>query len=328
MDYFLGVDGGGTKSDLALFDKFGKLAARKRIGCTNHEHLLGGYAELGRMLKQAAEALTKDAMVSINQIRAGVFGLAGVDTPRQQREITSIIQAGILKNAYVYNDAYLAIKAGCPNGFGAAAVNGTGCTVAGIDRRGEQMQIGGLGDASGDCGGGDYLAGQMLASVYASLYKNAPKTVMTDLLRRTVGAAAEQSVFNEVMDLMQSGDLLRSDLNKIVFQAANQEDSQAREILVKMGVENGRSLNSLIDVLDFGSAFDVVFGGSIYVKGENPTAIEMIKKTVTEAHPDRSIRFHSLGYPLVAGAAIWAAEIFLPPELYAPFYRQALHSIT
>ena len=84
------------------------------------------------------------------------------------------------------------------------------------------MQIGGLGDASGDCGGGDYLAGQMLASVYASLYKNAPKTVMTDLLRRTVGAAAEQSVFNEVMDLMQSGDLLRSELNKIVFQAANQ----------------------------------------------------------------------------------------------------------
>ena len=63
---------------------------------------------------------------------------------------------------------------------------------------------------------------------------------MTDLLRRTVGAAAEQSVFNEVMDLMQSGDLLRSDLNKIVFQAANQEDSQAREILVKMGVENGQ----------------------------------------------------------------------------------------
>jgi N-acetylglucosamine kinase-like BadF-type ATPase len=49
--YVLGVDGGGTKTQCALFDIEGNRIVLVNWGATNHETLKGGFAELEEQLR-------------------------------------------------------------------------------------------------------------------------------------------------------------------------------------------------------------------------------------------------------------------------------------
>ena len=51
---------------------------------------------------------------------------------------------------------------------------------------------------------------------------------------------------------------------------------------------------------------DVVLAGSIYVKGENPAAVDRLKADVLSANRDLKINFHILKQPPVMGAILWA----------------------
>lgn len=306
--FVLGVDGGGTKTDLALADMETGRLWHERIGCTNHELLKGGFAELGKLLGDALTVLTEKAEIFLNQIDAAVFGLAGVDTRQQQICAEEVVGALGFQRFLVCNDAFLPIKAGNESGVGIAAINGTGCTVAGIDRTGRRLQLGGMGALTGDCGGGAYLGRCATSAVYDALYRGAPATKMSALLRRAVGAAREGDIFELLPELLANQTLRLRDLNRIVFEAACTGDAVALRILTNMGAENARSIVALIRGMDFGEKLSVILAGSIYRRGEHPAAVEELKRVVSLACPERKLRFMLLEAPPVAGAVLWAAE--------------------
>ena len=76
----LGMDGGGTKTHIAIFSTSGEKIDQITWGPTNHEYLPGSYGELqnelGRLL---VNILEKNQMTTSDLVRC-VFGLAGVDT--------------------------------------------------------------------------------------------------------------------------------------------------------------------------------------------------------------------------------------------------------
>lgn len=46
MKYVFGFDGGGTKTDCALYTLDGHLVSWRRYSGTNHENMPGGFSEL------------------------------------------------------------------------------------------------------------------------------------------------------------------------------------------------------------------------------------------------------------------------------------------
>jgi len=76
--------------------------------------------------------------------------LAGVDTKKQQKELSKIISETGIRNFKVFNDAFLGIKAGSDKGYGICSINGTGTCCVGIDKNGEWLQVGGTGWTFGD----------------------------------------------------------------------------------------------------------------------------------------------------------------------------------
>lgn len=304
--YVLGVDGGGSKTDCALFDTESNKVDMVSCGTTNHECLKGGFEELEARLGDLLSHISARNGIIPEDIGRCVLGLSGVDTRSQHTRISEIIRRLGISDFILCNDAFLGVKAGCENGYGICAINGTGCTVAGIEPSGRMLQIGGQGDLTGDVGGGCYLGTVVVRSVYDSLFKGGAGTNMTDILFEILGISSGHDLMDAIAEGIEGGRIRIEDLNRVVFKAANMGDTVAKSILEKMGAENARSINAVIRELSFPDRIDVVLAGSIYIKGENRTAVDRLMSDVTEANPHRDIVFQMLEHPPVAGAIIWA----------------------
>src|SRR2546421_13029676 len=79
MDYVLGFDGGGTKTECVLMDAAGKILARSFSGPSNPWRV--GVESATREIEKAADLSFEEARVARNVIVALGAGLAGTGDP-------------------------------------------------------------------------------------------------------------------------------------------------------------------------------------------------------------------------------------------------------
>lgn len=309
-EYVLGVDGGGSKTHLALFDLSGSLVDFEQTGCTNHEILPGAYEEMERVLLSAVNVLLTRNRLAAANLGSAVFGISGVDTAEQHRLITYILQRGGFSDFLLCNDSFLGIKAGSRQGVGICSINGTGCSVSGLDPSGSTVVLGGQGEYTGEPGGGRYLGFQAIRAGYRALFHMGPETALTGLLMKEFDVPSREEYIEVIRREVNLGHRKVGDLAATVFDAACDGDAVAVGILEEMGREVGLMVNGVVAGLDFDpeQPLDVILAGSINVKGRHPAARETLRDTVLAAHPGRDIRFTSLLQPPVAGAVLWALE--------------------
>lgn len=311
-NYVLGVDGGGTKTHCALFDGSGKKIDLLEFGTTNHERLSGGFQELEKVLDTMLQTLLGKHHIAIEEIEASVFGLAGIDTSKQRIEAETLIQKLGLKNFIVCNDAFLGIKVGSVHGHGICSVNGTGCTVCGVDKTGRQLQIGGQGEYTGEKGGGSYLGRQAIQAVYNILFRKGPSTRLKEMLFALFQVESKETFIDQTREYFDAKKMTLSELAPFVFSAADANDKVAIQILKDMGQDIGMSINGMIHTLDYQihEKLYVTLAGSVHVRGSNPAALNALKDTVFSHNENamRNIEFVLLDKPPVAGAVIWAFE--------------------
>lgn len=308
--YVLGVDGGGTKTQCALYDINGNEIDLINWGPTNHEVLKGGYLGLKNEMTLLINYLLKRNEIQIDQIVKSVFGMAGVDTKEQHKVISKIINELGIDDFILCNDAYLGIKAGSTNGYGIGVVNGTGCCVASIDINGDKLQIGGLGMMTGDFGGGVYIGEKLIQSVYNYFLRCGEYTCMVDMIPEELKVESKFDFIDNVRNKIDEGIIKVSDLNIIVFEAANRGDPLAIRILEEIGETLAASVNGCLKELksEADKPIQIVLTGSINTKGSNPTIINTLKDKIYSRYKDSIIEFIILDKMPVIGAIIWALE--------------------
>ncbi|MDR0497272.1 MAG: hypothetical protein LBH42_06640, partial [Treponema sp.] len=178
-EYVIGVDIGATKSHLALFDTAGTLVDFAHWGPLNHETLPGLFAQFEDEFGQFVTSCLSKNGITINQIAYSALGVAGVDTKRQHSITSEKLKKLGIEKFTLANDAFLGIPAGSPAGTGICAINGTGCTLAGINQEGKMLQIGGVGYISADPGGGGVMGEKVVSAVYSELFRRGKPTKMT-----------------------------------------------------------------------------------------------------------------------------------------------------
>ncbi len=306
-EYILGVDGGNTKTHYALCDTCGNLVNFIRAGTASHENI--GYEGMQQELDKRIHELLSVTGLSAGDICFGVFGLAGADTEKQHAEIGKRIADIGLKGFKVCNDAFLGLKAGSKKGYGICSNIGTGTTCGVIDRNGNMLQIGGLGDLSGDDAGGQFISNKVLRTVYESIYKSGQKTLMKEILFTILGILDEKILVDAIYEKVSTGIISRSTISSIAFIAANKGDAAALELLKQVGRSVAKPVIEAFKRFDFSGEeeIDILLAGSIYAKGENPTIIETLKSELGEKIGIR-LRYHLVKEPPVAGAVLWAYE--------------------
>ncbi|MCL2400482.1 MAG: hypothetical protein FWC91_12160 [Defluviitaleaceae bacterium] len=304
----MGIDGGGTKSHLGLFDLNGKCLGFYAHGTLNHEMLPRAYEQLEEELKQFICGALDNSGANINDIACAVIGLAGVDTQEQHQIISAILKRIGLEHFVLCNDGYLGVSAGCPNGVGICAINGTGSVLTAIDTGGKTYQIGGIGGVTDDRGGSSWYATQVLGVVYSELFKSASPTVISKMLFSKLNINHRDLYIEAVTTGMETNIINYSDLNRLVFAAANEGDSVANRILKESAEHYARCIEFLANNLDFpvDKPLYVTLAGSVFIKEKIKILPTLIKERVRALLSERHVEFLSLEAPPVIGAVMWA----------------------
>ena len=152
MNFFLGVDGGGTRTRVALADESGVELARAEGSATlvdpaNPKATLGVIAELCR------EAVEKaDVDLPVAGLWAGIAG-AGIEPTRSAVE-TALREAGLSSRTVVGADAEATFHDAFPSGPGILLIAGTGSIGLGRGAGDARIRVGGWGSLLGDEGSG------------------------------------------------------------------------------------------------------------------------------------------------------------------------------
>ena len=130
----LAVDGGNSKTDLALVEADGSVLALVRgpLSSPHHLGIDGALAVLEDLLGEAVrEARLSDHAGRVAQV--ATLLMAGVDFPMEEDVVREAIEErGWAQRVYVGNDTFAILRAGTERGWGVAVTCGAGINCVGV----------------------------------------------------------------------------------------------------------------------------------------------------------------------------------------------------
>ncbi len=299
--YFLGVDVGGSKSHAVISDETGKVIGFGQGGRGNHESI--GYDGFATVLDIVAKQALHQAGLERVQLTAIGMGIAGLDWPNDEPLHRKVLEnLGFRAPMALVNDAVIGLIAGSRTGWGISVVAGTGSNCRGRDVNGHEGRVSGVGEWSGEYGGGGDLIHRAMHSVTKAWCQREPETVLSQKFVEHVGAT-------DVTDLLEGLSRERYRLGSsavmVVFEAANAGDAVAMDVVRWIGGELGSLAVGVVRQLGFENIqFDLVLTGSLY-KG-SPLIAESVAATVHQIAPGAELV--RLTAPPVVGAVMLAME--------------------
>ncbi len=305
----LAVDGGNSKTDLALVAADGALLARVRGPTTSHQQVELGVAmeRLADLAREASRAASAELPASV-----GSYCIAGADFPSDVRTLERAIAAlGLAGRSVVRNDAFAALRAGTESGWGVVVICGAGVNAVGRGPSGKTARLAGIGDLSGDWGGGYGLGVAALGAAVRARDGRGPRTVLAELVPRHFGLTRPADVARRLYEARVDARRLE-DVAPIVFDAAGEGDAVARGIvdrladeLAVMAIAIARQLH--VTRLDF----DIVLTGGVFNAVDRPFYARLTER-VAGALPRARLR--RLTAPPVFGSALLGLDMLGTPS--------------
>ena len=297
----LALDGGNSKTDVALVADDGTLLAAAR-GPGINAHTAG----------VTKTALILDAVVKRAAAQAGCQGqvarhtmacLANADLPEEEAEHAAAIQAlGWSPTATVVNDTFAILRAGLSGPhWGVAVVCGAGINCVGVAPDGRVARFLALGTISGDWGSGYGLGLEMLWHAMRAEDGRGRDTVLTSYLTSHFGADRVEDVALGI----HRGKIGEDDLTGLVpllLRAADEGDPVAQALVSRLADEIAVMAVTAMRRLGLaGLATPVVLGGGV-ITARNPRLTDGITTRLAAAAPHAVIRV--IDVPPIVGAAL------------------------
>ena len=230
----LAVDGGNSKTDLALVSRSGALLALVRGPTISHQQVPMEMAMM-RLAALVEEARGQARTAAGAEI--GSFCVAGADFVADVRALTrAFTAAAVAERVTVRNDAFAALRAGAPRGWGIVVICGAGVNAVGVGPDDRTARLAGIGDLSGDWGGGYGVGKEALAVAVRARDGRGDATSLSRLVPERLGTKRPIDVTRAMYDGRMS-DRRLEELAPVVFAAAADGDAVARGIVDRLADE-------------------------------------------------------------------------------------------
>jgi N-acetylglucosamine kinase-like BadF-type ATPase len=298
----LAIDGGNSKTDLALVRASGELLSLVRGPQSSPHHLGldGSLAVLSDLLERATtEAGLPNGDGPVAEV--GRLYLAGVDREHEEQEMEAAARARRLATRItVGNDTFAVLRAGTDSGWGVAIVCGAGINCAGIAPDGRQSRFPALGWISGDWGGGYDVGLAAVSAAARSEDGRGPKTTLEQSVPRYFGFETP----TQLTDAFHGRELQERrviELAPTVFAEAARDDTAAG-IVARLAVEVVTMTRVTLERLELLAApVDVVLGGGL-MQSQDERLISAVVSGLHEVVPAATVKVAST--PPVVGAAL------------------------
>ena len=245
MLLFLGIDGGGSRTQACLGDERGHILAKAEAGpsnpfkvgieATKKEILRAARAVLQRVstrpggdepgLKGAARGRRhhKPSLVAV------CAGVAGVDRAAVTRPLLAWLRKSIPARHYlVTTDAAIALHAALGTAVGMIVVSGTGSIALARDSQGQTLRAGGWGTSFDDPGSGYDLGRKAINAALRDFDGRGKRTLLTLGICRALKLTDITQIVLKNLDPQQVAALF-----PLVLEAAGQGDRVARRLLAE-----------------------------------------------------------------------------------------------
>jgi N-acetylglucosamine kinase-like BadF-type ATPase len=304
----LAVDGGNSKVDLALVSQGGELLSLVTGPTISHQQvpMEVAAARLTDLNAQAAQEAGVGARSSV-----GVFCVAGADFPADIRALTGAFEgAGVAERVTVQNDAFAALRAGAASGWGVVVVCGAGVNAAGVGPDGRSARLAGIGDLSGDWGGGEGIGREALAAAVRARDRRGPPTDLARLVPERLGVRRPIDVARRIYDGRMS-DRRLEELAPLVFEVAGAGDAVARDIVDRLADELAAMAVAIVRQLRLARReVEVVLTGGVF-RASDAAFYRRIETAVHAAVPRARIT-RLRDRPVLGSALLGLDELGLP----------------
>ncbi len=313
----LAIDGGNSKTDVALVAWDGTvLAALRGPGASHEAHGVdGAMIRLDEMIREVA-------------VKAGVAGpgdsggngpvarhlsacLAGADLPEEEEALTSALLAhGWSESAVAMNDTFAILRGGVEDPWGVAVTCGAGINCVAVAPSGAVARYLSFGTLTGDWGGGSGLASAVMWHAMRAWDGRAPETALGDAAAECFGLPSVQDVAIAV----HKGELARSELHKlasVLFAVAAAGDPVAVRLVERQAIEICAMAEAAMRRIDLAPAgTPVILGGGI-LEARHPLLLTAIDRQLAVVAPGAAACV--VDAPPVAGAALLGLDHLAAP---------------
>lgn len=266
MEIFIGVDGGGTKTEATAIRSSGEVLSRFTGGSTNPYIVTFDKAmEELQVVLDGLLAFIIDKSFSITSICLGMSGVSSVEECRrvQARLLSYFQQRQRSVHIYMRSEAEISLMAVLERQYGILAISGTGSNTYGITKSGDIHRVGGWGHLLGDEGSGYQIGLQALKSVIKSHEGITPPTIMSSLM---IAAHPLQHITDLKSYIYQPAITKQhiASFARCCIEAADAGDEAAIRIIRQQAEELADTTSALIRQQAEFAESDLVWIGSIF----------------------------------------------------------------
>ncbi|MEU4740654.1 BadF/BadG/BcrA/BcrD ATPase family protein [Actinosynnema sp. NPDC023658] len=297
----LAIDGGNSKTAVALVDVDGRVLAEVRGPGASPQNvgLERSLEVFDRLVREVARraGLGPDELIASHTAAY----LAGADLPQEEDDLRAAIEArGWSSTTVVGNDTFALLRAGTADGIGVAVVCGAGINCVAVAPDGRTHRFPALGRISGDWGGGGHIGSEALwLAVRAEDGRGEPTALLDALVAHygtaTLAEAVQRLHFGEV-------EFDPHALCPLLFEVAAGGDAVARSVVDRLVEEVVLLARVSLERLELlAEPVDVVLGGGV-LTGTGGVVVDAVAEALRLVAPEARVRV--VDVPPVVGAAL------------------------
>ncbi len=291
--FYLGIDGGGTKTEFALASGEGEILRSLCLTASNPSDI--GIEAAITVLKDGIAEIT----AGIPKSRISLFaGLAGGTTEGVKQRLSAFLGSLGFLSAKNGSDAENAVAASLGKRDGIAVIMGTG-SVTFAQSGGSLYRTGGYGYLLGDAGSGFSLGREVILAALKAEDGSGRKTLLLDTVRARCGG---ESVLTSLGAFYKGGKRTVASYAPCLFEAYEKGDAVAKAILEENLLAVAETVRGAMKHL-CGTSLPVVLCGGI-ADAYGDTVIPYLEKML--AHEAKRIEISHCACPLIYGALMLA----------------------
>ncbi|GAA0861950.1 N-acetylglucosamine kinase [Paraclostridium tenue] len=278
--YYIGVDGGGTKTTFTIIDKKGYKIAKYQAKTTHYEQI--GFNGVEDVLNEGFNKTLEISNVSKDDIKSVFLGLPGYGEVKSVVTNIDNIVKKILKNIKfkVGNDVEVGLAGSLAGKEGINIVSGTGSIALGKDSKGKTIRCGGWGDYIGDEGSAYWIGKKTIEMFSKEADKRIERGLIYKNIKEKLNINDDFDIIDYVLNDIKKDRTQIAQFSKLCFESAILNDKNALSIFNEAGYELSLLVKMIINELEFDGDILVSYSGGVFKSGD--LILSPLKKYLNE----------------------------------------------
>ena len=265
--YFLGVDGGGTKTTFTLINEIGEIVYSTTKGTCHFNQI--GFKKLEILLREGLNEIVYQANIKEEEIKHSFLGLAGYGKVEEAKpKIENAVKKAVDKLAYtVDSDSRVAIAGALRGRDGINIIAGTGSI--GLSINGDKVnRCGGWGASIGDEGSAFWIGKKAIQAFSKECDGRLRKGALYDMFIKELKLEDENKIITFLNDEIKND---RGEIAKLAYLcslAALKGDENAINIFKEAGEELAEIVKVLLRNFSKDEEVLLSYTGGVFKSGE------------------------------------------------------------